>query len=96
MGAPGSITINRGRSCRSCREAVWLYARLPRLRATHRRAAHATVSRVTTATGHTQATGEATNDACLGALREAEQALIRKMVFVVQCWWEMGLREIFT
>src|SRR5262249_38014534 len=55
----------------------------PHLRATHRRAAHATVSRVPAAAGHTQAIGEATNDACPGALREAEQVLIRKLRFVV-------------
>jgi hypothetical protein len=54
------------------------------MRATYRRAAHATVSRVTAAAGHTQATGEATNDACPGALLEAEQPLIRKSTFVDQ------------
>jgi hypothetical protein len=60
-------------------EAFWLYALPPRMRATHGRAAHATVSHVTAAAGHTQATGEATNEACPGALREAEQALIHKL-----------------
>jgi len=44
---------------------------------------------------HTQATGEATNDACPGALREAEQTLIRKLRFVAQSRQEAGLMGIF-
>jgi hypothetical protein len=92
----GGITSNRGGSCRSYREAFWLYALPPRMRATHRRAAHATFSRVTAAAGHTQATDETTNDTCPGALREAEQVLIRKLIFVVQCRREAGLTEIFA
>jgi hypothetical protein len=35
-------------------------------------------SAILTAPGHTQATGGATNEACLGAWLQAEQALIRK------------------
>ena len=35
-------------------------------------------SAIPAAAGHTQATGGATNEACLGALLEAEQALIRE------------------
>jgi hypothetical protein len=49
----GGITSNRGGSCCSYREAFWLYALPPRMRATHRRAAHATFSRVTAAAGVT-------------------------------------------
>jgi len=77
-----------------CREACWLYAIPPRLRATHRRAAHATVSRVPAAAGHTQAISEATNDACPGALREAEQVLRRKLRFVVagHCHYAPAIR----
>ena len=62
------------------------YAIPPRRRATHRLAAHATVGDPAAA-GHTQATGGATNEACLGALLEAEQALIRKLPFVVVGHW---------
>jgi hypothetical protein len=92
----GGITSNRGGSCRSYREAFWLYALPPRMRATHRRAAHATFSRVTAAAGHTQATDETTNDACPGALLEAEQVLIRNSRFVVQSRQEAGLTDIFA
>ena len=74
----GGITSKRGGRCRSYREACWRYALPPRMCTTHRRAAHATVSRVTAPAGHTQATDETTNDACPGALREAEHVLIRK------------------
>jgi hypothetical protein len=67
------------------------------MRATHRRAAHATFSRVTAAAGHTQATDETTNDACPGALLEAEHVLIRKLFFfVVQCRREAGPTAIFA
>ena len=41
-------------------------------------------SAIPAAAGHTQATGGATNEACLGALLEAEQALIRKLNFMDQ------------
>ena len=77
------------------REACWRYALPPRMCTTHRRVAHATVSRVTAPAGHTQATDETTNDACPGALREAEQVLIRKVTFVAQCRQEAGWREDF-
>jgi hypothetical protein len=53
-------------------------------------------SSVPAAAGHTQATGRATNDACLGAWLQAEQALIRKLQFMDQLWCEAGLREDFA
>ena len=53
-------------------------------------------SAIPAAAGHTQATGGATNEACLGAGLQAEQALIRKLAFVAQCWWEAGLIDHFS
>jgi hypothetical protein len=52
-------------------------------------------SPVPAAAGYTQATGGATNDACLGALLQAEQALIRKLRFVAQCSLEAGLSDLW-
>ena len=66
------------------------------MRATHRRATYATVFRVPTAAGQTQATDAATNEACPGALREAERVLIRKLIFMAQCRREAGLTDIFA
>jgi hypothetical protein len=86
VGALRGITITTGDSCRSCCEVFELYAIPPRRRATHRLAAHATVFRP----------GGATNEACLEAWLQAEQALIRKIAFVAQCWWEAGPTEIFA
>ena len=53
-------------------------------------------SAIPAAAGHSQATGGATNEACLGTLLEAEQALIRKLAFVAQCRREAGRTEIFA
>jgi hypothetical protein len=53
-------------------------------------------SPVPAAAGYTQATGGATNDACLGAWLQAEQSLIRKLDFVAQCWYGAGLTDIFA
>ena len=64
----GGIPSKRGGSCRFYREACWRYALPPRMHATDCRAAPATLSRVTAAAGHTQATDETTNDAGPGAL----------------------------
>jgi hypothetical protein len=66
------------------------------MRATYRRAAHATVSRVTAAAGHTQATGETTNEACPGAWLQAKQVLIRKSTFMAQYRYEAGQTDIFA